>query len=142
MLTNEVGRKASIAQGSALVRVAAAAISQVPALKIMRDASLGGVAFHHAPIFGLICGLLGFDSEASQRTYVFITMRDVISAATRLNLVGPVGTAVLQHQMAAVAEDVSNRWMNRKVEEACQSAPLLDTVQGCHGYLFSRLFCS
>ncbi|GFS37843.1 urease accessory protein F [Actinidia rufa] len=108
-----MGRKASIAQGSALVRVAAAAFSEVPALKIMREASLGGVAFHHAPIFGLICGLLGFDS-----------------------------TAVLQHQMAAVAEDVSNRWMNRKVEEACQSAPLLDTMQGCYGYLFSRLFCS
>ncbi|PSR90091.1 Urease accessory protein like [Actinidia chinensis var. chinensis] len=141
-LTNEVGRKASIAQGSALMRVAAAAFSEVPSLKIMRDASLGVVAFHHAPIFGLTCGLLGFDSETSQRAYLFITMRDVISAATRLNLVGPLGAAVLQHQMAIVAEDVSNRWMNRKVEEACQSAPLLDTVQGCHGYLFSRLFCS
>lgn len=36
-LTNEVGRKASIAQGSALMRVAAAAFSEVLALKIMRD---------------------------------------------------------------------------------------------------------
>jgi len=32
--------------------------------------------------------------------------------------------------------------MNRDVEEACQTMPLLDTVQGCHGYLFSRLFSS
>ncbi|KAG5517296.1 hypothetical protein RHGRI_037898 [Rhododendron griersonianum] len=143
-LTNEVGRKASIAQGSALMRLAASVFSDVPSLKTMRDASLasGGIAFHHAPIFGLICGLLGFGFETSQRAYMFITMRDIISAATRLNLVGPMGAASLQHQIAVVAEGLSTKWMNRETEDACQTAPLLDTVQGCHGYLFSRLFCS
>ncbi|KAK3039221.1 hypothetical protein RJ639_027925 [Escallonia herrerae] len=143
-LTNEVGRKASITQGSALIRVAAAVFTEVPSLKMMRDMSLGAgaVSFHHAPIFGLVCGLLGFDSGTSQRAYMFVTLRDVISAATRLNVVGPLGAAVLQHQVALVAEDLSNKWMNRAVEEACQTTPLLDTVQGCHGYLFSRLFCS
>lgn len=143
-LTNEVSRKASIAQGSALMRVAASVFSDVPSLKTMRDASLasGGIAFHHAPIFGLVCGLLGFGSETSQRAYMFITMRDIISAATRLNLVGPMGASSLQHQIAVVAEGLSTKWMNRDAEDACQTAPLLDTVQGCHSYLFSRLFCS
>uniref|UniRef100_A0A5B6ZL99 Putative urease accessory protein F n=1 Tax=Davidia involucrata TaxID=16924 RepID=A0A5B6ZL99_DAVIN len=144
VLENTVARKASTAQGSALMRVAAAVFSEVPSLKMMRDTSLGtgNVSFHHAPIFGLICGLLGLDNETSQRAYMFITMRDVISAATRLNLVGPLGAAVMQHQIALVAEEMSTKWMDRKVEEACQTAPLLDTVQGCHGYLFSKLFCS
>ncbi|KAB1227414.1 Urease accessory protein F [Morella rubra] len=144
MLTNEVGRKASIAQGSALMRVAAAVFSEIPSLKSMRDTCLGSgiVSFHHAPIFGLICGLIGLDGGTSQRAYLFITMRDVISAATRLNLVGPMGAAMLQHQIAGVAEVILEKWMDRGVEEACQTAPLLDTVQGCHAYLFSRLFCS
>lgn len=144
MLTNEVGRKASVLQGSALMRTAAAVFSEIPSLKTMRDTSLssGAACFHHAPVFGLICGLIGMDSETAQRMYMFITMRDVISAATRLNLVGPLGAAVLQHQIAVVAEDLSKKWMNRSVEEACQTSPLLDTVQGCHSYLFSRLFCS
>jgi urease accessory protein len=144
MLTNEVGRKASIAQGSALMRVAAAVFSEIPALKSMRDASHGSgvVSFHHAPIFGLTCGLLGLDSTASQRAYLFITMRDVVSAATRLNLVGPLGAAVLQHRVAFLAEAILKKWADRTAEEACQTSPLLDTVQGCHGYLFSRLFCS
>ncbi|XP_052185735.1 urease accessory protein F [Diospyros lotus] len=142
-LTNEVGRKASTAQGSALMRVGAAVFSEIPSLKPMRDASLArGVAFHHAPVFGLVCGLLGFDCETAQRAYMFVTMRDIISAATRLNLVGPLGAAVLQHQLAVDAEDMLKRWMNRAVEDSCQTAPLLDTVQGCHSYLFSRLFCS
>ncbi|XP_040993075.1 urease accessory protein F isoform X2 [Juglans microcarpa x Juglans regia] len=144
MLTNEVGRKASIAQGSALMRVAAAVFSETPSLKSMRDTSVGSgvVSFHHAPIFGLTCGLLGLDSRNSQRAYLFITMRDVISAATRLNLVGPMGAAVLQHQIVVLAEAILTKWMDRTVEEACQTTPLLDTVQGCHAYLFSRLFCS
>ncbi|KAJ4720425.1 urease accessory protein F [Melia azedarach] len=143
-LTNEVSRKASMAQGSALMRVAASVFTEVPSLKRMREISLksGSVAFHHAPVFGMICGLLGFHSGTSQRAYMFITGRDVISAATRLNLVGPLGAAVLQHQIAPVAESLSKKWMDRTVEEACQTSPLLDTVQGCHGYLFSRLFGS
>lgn len=144
MLTNEVGRKASIAQGSALLRVASSVFSEIPSLKMMRDACLRGgiVSFHHAPIFGLVCGLLGFERETSQRAYMFITIRDVISAATRLNLIGPLGAAVLQHEIAFVAEDLLKKWMNREAEDACQTAPLLDIVQGCHSYLFSRLFCS
>ncbi|XP_010251851.1 PREDICTED: urease accessory protein F isoform X2 [Nelumbo nucifera] len=143
-LTNEVSKKASISQGSALLRIAAAVFVELPSLKKMRDTLLGSgtVSFHHAPVFGLICGLLGFDSETSQRAYMFITMRDTISAATRLNLVGPLGASVLQHQIAHIAEELLSKWMNRAVEEACQTAPLLDTVQGCHGYLFSRLFSS
>ncbi|CAN6443248.1 unnamed protein product [Victoria cruziana] len=143
-LTNEVSRKASITQGSALLRVAASVFPELPILKKMRELLLssGSVYIHHAPIFGLVTGLLGFDSETSQRAYMFMTMRDIVSAATRLNLVGPLGAAVLQHQVAEVAERIVKKWANRPVEEACQIAPLLDTVQGCHGYLFSRMFCS
>ncbi|KAJ4978896.1 hypothetical protein NE237_009676 [Protea cynaroides] len=143
-LTNEVSRKASVSQGSALLRIAAAIFSEAPSLKRMRDTLLsnGSVSFHHAPVFGLVCGVLGIDSGTSQRAYIFITMRDVISAATRLNLVGPLGASVLQHQIAHVAENIVKKWIDRPVEDACQTCPLLDTVQGCHSYLFSRLFCS
>ncbi|XVF39174.1 hypothetical protein PTKIN_Ptkin01aG0014200 [Pterospermum kingtungense] len=144
-LTNEVTRKASASQGSSLMRVAASMFTEVPSLKSMRDVCIGSgidVSLHHAPVFGLVCGLVGMDSETSQRAYMFMTMRDVISAATRLNLVGPLGAAVLQHQIAPVAEAMFQKWMDRPVEDACQTSPLLDTIQGCHGYLFSRLFCS
>lgn len=143
-LTNEVSRKASTSQGSALLRVAASVFLEVPSLKKIRDTFLGSgsASFHHAPIFGLLCGLLNFDSTTSQRAYMFMTMRDVISAATRLDLIGPLGASVLQHQIAGVAEDMVKKWMDRPIEDSCQTAPLIDTVQGCHGYLFSRMFCS
>ena len=41
MLTNEVGQKASTAQGSTLIRVGATVFPKTPALKSMRDTSLG-----------------------------------------------------------------------------------------------------
>ncbi|KAH7682061.1 urease accessory protein [Dioscorea alata] len=143
-LTNEVSRKASVSQGSALMRVAASVYHEIPLLKIIRETYLGsgGVFFHHAPVFGLIWGLLRFDSSTCQRAYIFLTMRDIISAATRLNLIGPLGASVMQHQIAHDAEEMVKRWMDRAVDEACQTSPLLDTMQGCHSYLFSRLFCS
>ncbi|CAH8253122.1 unnamed protein product [Arabidopsis lyrata] len=143
-LTNQVSSKASVSQGSALFRIAASVFTEIPNLKMIRDASLGSknVYFHHAPIFGLVCGLLGMDPETSQRAYLFVTLRDVLSAATRLNIVGPMGASVMQHRIAIVAETVLEKWMDREASEACQTSPLLDVVQGCHGYLFSRLFCS
>ena len=143
-LTNEVGRKASTSQGSALLRVAASVFTEIQPLQDLRRTFLGStsVSFHHAPIFGLICGLVGFDSETTQRAYMFVAMRDVISAATRLNLIGPLAASVLQHQVAPDAEKMLQKWKDRDVSEASQTAPLLDALQGCHAYMFSRLFCS
>lgn len=143
-LTNEIARRASASQGSALLRVAASVFHKIAELKSIRERFIGSglVYFHHACVFGLLTGLLGFDGKTAQRAYVFLTMRDVLSAATRLNLVGPIAASVLQHEIASAAEGIVERWMDRAVEDACQTNPLLDTVQGCHGYLFSRLFCS
>ncbi|XP_044418938.1 urease accessory protein F [Triticum aestivum] len=144
MLTNKVGRTASTLQGSALSRVAASVFTEIQSLQDLRRTFLGStsVLFHHAPIFGLICGLVGFDSETTQRAYMFVAMRDVISAATRLNLIGPLAASVLQHQVAPDAEKMLQKWRDRDVSEASQTAPLLDALQGCHAYMFSRLFCS
>jgi urease accessory protein len=86
--------------------------------------------------------VIGFDSETVQRSYMFVTMRDVISAVTRLNLIGPLAASVLQHQVALDAERMVQKWRDRDVGQASQTAPLLDALQGCHAYMLSRLFCS
>ncbi|KAK8953243.1 hypothetical protein KSP40_PGU001926 [Platanthera guangdongensis] len=143
-LTNEISRKASSSQGSALMRIAASIFLEIPSLKKIRESALisGNCLFHHATVFGLVCGLLGFGSEFSQRAYMYMATRDILSAATRLNLIGPIGAAILQHQMGGDAEKLVKKWMNRHVEDACQTTPLLDVIQGSHGYLCSRLFSS
>ncbi|VAI44296.1 unnamed protein product [Triticum turgidum subsp. durum] len=135
MLTNEVGRKAFTSQGSALLRVAASVFTEIQSLQDLRRTFLcsTNVSFHHAPTFGLICGLVGFDSETTPRAYMFVTMRDVISLATMFNLIGPLAALVLQHQVTPDAEKKLQKWRDRDVSEASQTASLFDTLQGCHG---------
>ncbi|KAK8627722.1 hypothetical protein V6N13_135324 [Hibiscus sabdariffa] len=57
----------------------------------------------------------------------------------------PVFGLVCVHWIAPLAEDVFKKWMDRPVEDACQT---LDTIQGCHSYfvfqvvLFLNLYLS
>ncbi|GLJ50752.1 hypothetical protein SUGI_1081070 [Cryptomeria japonica] len=143
-LSNGVARKASIAQGSALLRVASTVFTEISDFKQMRTCARKPVMVHvhHASVFGVICGLLGFDSFTTQQAYLFVMLRDLLSASTRLNLIGPLEAASTQHRISKVAEKILKRHMDRPIEEAYQTAPVLDTAQGCHDYLFSRLFCS
>uniref|UniRef100_K3YY39 Uncharacterized protein n=1 Tax=Setaria italica TaxID=4555 RepID=K3YY39_SETIT len=110
--------EASTSQGSALLRVAASVFTEVQALQDLQQVHLSskGVSFHHAPIFELICGLA-----------------DVISAATRLGLIGCFRAPAPLHQVAQDHESM-----------ASQTASLdrimpLDVTEGCHAYMFSRL---
>ncbi|KAG6555333.1 hypothetical protein Mapa_003376 [Marchantia paleacea] len=111
MLTNHVARKASLTQGSALLRTASTVFTEYPELKKMRACSYAPTATtpHHAPLFGVLCGLLGVDAVTAQRSYLFMGLRDILSAATRLNVTGPLEAAKLQHQIAGVTETLLTR---------------------------------
>ncbi|KAK9008538.1 hypothetical protein V6N11_075427 [Hibiscus sabdariffa] len=75
------------------------------------------------------------------------SMRDVSIASPGLVSFhhSPVFGLVCVHWIAPLAEDVFKKWMDRPVEDACQT---LDTIQGCHSYfvfqvvLFLNLYLS
>lgn len=154
-LTNHVAQRASVAQGTALLRVAASvwkeASSLLSAMRVRARAQLtrdesqpSGVTVqcHHCCVFGVVAAICGMDVENSQRAFLFLCLRDVLSAATRLNLMGPLQAAILQHKMAPRAEALLQNYKNRPLSEIHQSTPLLDILQGGHDSLFSRLFSS
>ncbi|GMF29389.1 unnamed protein product [Phytophthora lilii] len=148
LYSNHVARKASLAQGAALLRLALSTYAptwpRMQALLALRKQAKkrgqGGV--HHAVLFGLVCALLGVDAEPAQRMYLFVTTRDVLSAATRLNLVGPLEAAKLQYEIAPLLEQVFQAKKNRGVEDSYSSAPVLDLVQAMHDQLYTRIFNS
>lgn len=146
VLSNGVARAASVGQGKALLRLAGTVFREISTeVAAMRAAVMVKPvrAFgHHAVVLGRLFGLLGVDAVSAQRAYLYLTLRDVLSAATRLNLVGPMEAALLQHRHAALAEEVLRKYSGRSVCDAHQLAPLLDTLQGSQTQLFSRLFCS
>ena len=51
---------------------------------------------HYAPFFGVVCGQLGLSKELTQTMFLRCMMRDALSAAYRLNILGPLQAAKLQ----------------------------------------------
>lgn len=146
VLSNGVARAASVGQGKALIRLAGTVFREIAAdVAAMRASVMTKPARahgHHAVVVGRLFGLLRVDAVTAQRAYLYLTLRDVLSAATRLNLVGPMEAALLQHRHAQLADCVMRKYAGRSAHDAHQLAPLLDTLQGSHTQLFSRLFCS
>ncbi|KAF0693477.1 Aste57867_15574 [Aphanomyces stellatus] len=140
MLTNHVAARASIAQGTAMLRVASTCLPDHTT--VLQEIKRRKVHGHHVVVLGVVCGALGMDAMAAQRLLLFMTLRDTLSAATRLNVVGPLESARLQTQLAPLAEDILQSKKDRPVSDAYQSAPFLDLVQARHDQLYTRIFNS
>lgn len=155
-----VGRRASVAQGRALLgiweRSFCASRPDVDA-RALRDfaALLRGrrregqgevplVSAHLAPLFGAICALVGL--ELRQTAYVFMLshVKALISAAVRASVFGPYQAQKVlagQHVQGMIDDMIDREW-NTPVEEAGQTVPLMDLWFGRHEVLYSRIFNS
>ncbi|KAJ0117594.1 hypothetical protein J7T55_001792 [Diaporthe amygdali] len=164
-----VGKRASVAQGRALLGIwerSFAASSALSASAREHDASLLSlgeysralrtpakgldetglppVAAHLAPLFGVICHIVGLSLH--QTAYIFMLghVKALISAAVRANLLGPYqAQRVLASSevMGMIAAAIDREW-DTPVEEAGQSVPVMDLWVGRHEVLYSRIFNS
>jgi urease accessory protein UreF len=121
--------------------------------------------YHHAPLFGFICGLLKVSLSTCERMYMRLIIRDLTSAAIRLNIIGPMEGCKLQFQMISFIEsllevEITEAIINKNEDEVNiiselfnglrfyhdeipqQKAPMIDLLQARHGFLYSRLFSS
>ena len=139
-LSNHVANRASRSQGQAFLASVEKTFASAE-LKMFRygvvEQTLPG---HFAPVFGNVARLLGLDSDSAARLFVFTHLRGWISAAVRLNIVGPLEGQGMQHRLADAAEAVAMQFGKVPVEDAAQTAPLLDLWQGTQDRLYSRLF--
>lgn len=121
-------------------------------IKTSRSATVG----HMAPLFGILGSVLRLEQEGACHLLGYCVARDVVSAAVRLNLIGPLksvgmlstlqeaaeeGTRIglLHVENAAGKEPASDSllWTDA-VAGGC--APVLDAVHPCHDLLSVRLF--
>mmetsp|Transcript_12964 Transcript_12964/g.20996 ORF Transcript_12964/g.20996 Transcript_12964/m.20996 type:complete len:248 (-) Transcript_12964:1171-1914(-) len=150
MSPNNVAMKASISQGQAFIRVAENGLASTlgrdveTKLSNMRDELLGDRAMFGmlAPIFGIICSLLEIDVEETQEMYLFLAVRDMVSSAKRLALIGPNAAVGLQASLAPSLQCYSEQYKNRSVDDAYQTFPVGDAIHSCHDSLFRKLFLS
>ena len=152
-----VARRASIAQGKALLTIWERSYARVDAnpvnqhLKAFREllripstpSGLGPVA-HFPPLWGVVTAHMGL--SAHQAAYVFLLghVKAVLSAAVRASVMGPyqaqgiLANPATQNDICAAVE----RGWHVEVEDAGQVAPVLDLWMGRHELLYSRIFNS
>jgi urease accessory protein len=106
---------------------------------------------HLAPLWGWAATTtFGMTEEEACRAFVYTVARDLVSAAVRMNLLGPMeGQTVLwKDLLSATSTTRQGRqpWYDLSVppnlDDATTAAPAVDAIQPCHDLLASRLFRS
>jgi urease accessory protein len=110
-----------------------------PVARIVRAEKL---LSHHAPLFGAILNVLGVDRLHTQRLFLYLGSRSVISAAVRLGVVGAYDAQQIQGTIGEEIDRTIERCGHLTPLEITQTAPLIDLRQATHDRLYSRLFQS
>lgn len=161
--TSHVANRSSTSQGFGMLRAFSIAFPHislvVKALKrttLKVHSSLSDCTGHNATCFGAVCGLLGTDEETCCSMFLYTTTRDMVNAAVRMNLIGPIEGGRLTHDLCLaveklVAENLANRFEENNtgsgkgeldVEFAHQVCPLIEILSNAHDRLYTRLFNS
>jgi urease accessory protein len=106
----------------------------------------GGSAHgHQAALFGWVCRSLGVGLETTERMFMYLMLRDMMAAATRLGILGPMHAVRIQMSLYGCVEGLlRGRGLGTSpvTGAVAQNNPLLDILQGTHEKLYSRLFNS
>ncbi len=139
-LVNGVANRASRVQGRTLAATADR-VWPSPAMTAL-NARVQATRAHVAPLSGAVFRTIGLAEDVAQRAVLHGAARGVLSAAVRLGIVGSYQAQRLQHEAAACLEATLETCRGLPPEAICQTAPLIDLLQGAHDRLYSRLFQS
>ena len=141
-LANTVANRASRAQGRAFLSTCRRSFPQDALEKLERDVRETNLAGHYPPLFGAVLNALGIDRLDTQRLFLYLGSRAVMSAAVRLGVVGAYEAQRLQTATAPDLERAIERCGHLRPLDITHTAPLIDLRQSTHDRLYSRLFQS
>ncbi|MEW6529880.1 MAG: urease accessory UreF family protein [Thermodesulfobacteriota bacterium] len=133
-------RKASIAQGKSLLLVMRSVYAGHGFDEVSAWLETQHLNPHLAPVFGVVAGLLGLSRRDAASAYLYITLRDQISAAVRLGLLGPQDAQRALRETLDHINEVVERVIEMQYHEAYKVASILEIAQARHQSLYSRLF--
>ncbi|CAK7567327.1 MAG: hypothetical protein SEPTF4163_005290 [Sporothrix epigloea] len=156
-----VGRRASVAQGRALLSVWERAFSPAlivppmgdplrPFAQLVKQTSnpapgtLSEASAHMPPLFGAVAAFAGLERRQAADVFVLSHIKALLSAAVRANLLGPYQAQRLLASnlvQKLATKSVDDTW-DVPVEEAGQTVPVVDLWMGRHEMLYSRIFNS
>jgi urease accessory protein len=140
MLCLQSPNRASRAQGRAFASAASHVWEEEPVAVICEYARHGPA--HHAPVFGAICGALGASTRDAAAGFLHGAARNILSAAVRLGLAGPLEAQRLLATRAGLLDHVARSAESRGPSDAAQTMPLVEIYAGLHDRLDGRMFQS
>ena len=139
-LTNAVANRASRVQGRTLAATAARVWPSSATTALEARVRRGRA--HVAPVSGVVFRTVGLSRETARKAVVYGAARGVLAAAVRLGIVGSYRAQQMQHQAEDCLDATVEACAGLAPEEICQTAPIIDLLQGAHDRLYSRLFQS
>ena len=139
---NHVANRASRAQGRSFLTTCERAFPSCELTPFRDRITLNNLPCHFPVVLGAVLQKLSVDRITTLRLFLFNQLRSTISSAVRLNVVGPLDGQALQFHLAPLAETLLDECADLPIEQAAQTAPLLDLLQGTQDRLYSRLFQS
>ena len=139
-LTNGVANRASRVQGRTLAATAARVWPSRATTDL--NARVQAIRAHVAPLTGVVLRTVGLAEDVAQRAVLYGAARGILSAAVRLGIVGSYRAQRMQHEASASLDATLEQCRGLPPEEICQTAPVIDLLQGAHDRLYSRLFQS
>ena len=139
-LWNQPVRKASLRQGRALLDSLSETFESAEIKALKKTASTIEWDLHFVPVLGRALAMLGATVEQTCWVYLHGLIRDQMAAAMRLGLLGPRSAQTIQAKTLAAAEARLRNSIPPPYREAWRTSPLVETGQGGHGFLYSRLF--
>lgn len=136
LIAAPAGRRASLILGKNWLRLMAGLYPEVEFI------NLRPAPAHYTVVFGLALKATGFAQADAQRLYMFQVLRDQLSAAVRLGIVGPLEATRKQWGLYGHCEELLAEVADRPYAQATRCAPQLDIAQSTHDDLYSRLFQS
>lgn len=139
-ITTPCIRKASVTQGRSLLLGVKAVYPEQNFDQFAQWLLLHELPTHYAPIFGVVARTIGIGHLQALCAYLYIALRDQVSAAIRLGLVGPFeGHGILRQTFEQVGANVS-RVKDLEYHQAFKIAAALEIAQAYHPKLYSHLF--
>ncbi|CDS09807.1 hypothetical protein LRAMOSA02484 [Lichtheimia ramosa] len=149
MVANAVGRRASLAQGVAMIILYLKCFTEttndldINVIKRWKTLIRAEEVDGHFPVcFGLVCRYLQVDLENTLHLWLYLFTRTLYSSAVRMNIVGPYEAQRLLLQSRQPIERIIKETKDMSMDDCCQTNPLLDVCQGMHDRLYTRLFNS
>jgi urease accessory protein len=142
MLTTQTMAQASAVQGRNLIRIMNTLYPSDAMTKLRQMLIKHSLPAHHTIVYGTTFHVAGFALLQSKKVFMYQVLRDQMSAAVRLGIIGPMEAAQIQKQHHQTCEMAIHQTMDTPYTQATRSAPQIDITQSFHQHLYSRLFQS